>query len=132
MAACESLNSTTGRQMKSSSLVAGRTYYRLTFADRDLTMPGVEPLVFLGQVTDDAGTEGFVFQDTASFVQFGSGLEGDEQHEEIILYFMPEADIGAIYDIEELAAEVAESARRAVSLNHPSLKVLQPGWQGAS
>lgn len=109
--------------MNSSTLVSGRTYYRLTFADRDLTMPGVEPLVFLGRVTDDGGTEGFVFQDPASYVRFGSGLEGDEQHEDILLSFMPEADIGMMYDIEELAAEVAESARRAVSLNHPALKV---------
>jgi hypothetical protein len=26
----------------------GRTYFRLTFADRDFTMPGVEPLVYVG------------------------------------------------------------------------------------
>jgi hypothetical protein len=113
--------------MKASSLIIGRTYFRLTFADRDLTMPGVEPLVFLGQVTDEGGTDGFVFQDTASYVHFGSGLEGDEQHEEIVLYFMPESDIGAMYDVEELAAEVSESARRAVALNHPPLKVLRTG-----
>jgi hypothetical protein len=115
------------KPMKASALVIGRTYYRLTFADRDLTMPGVEPLVFLGEVADEGGTEGLVFQDTGSYVRFGSGLEGDEQHEEIVLYFMPESDIGAIYDIEELAAEVSEAARRAVSENHPSLTVLGTG-----
>ncbi len=111
--------------MKASALVIGRTFFRLTFADRDLTMPAVEPLVFLGQVTDDGGTQGFVFQDTGSYVRFGSGLEGEEQHEEIVLYFMPEADIGAMYDIEELAAEVNESSRRAVTANHPKLQVLR-------
>jgi hypothetical protein len=110
--------------MKASTLVIGRTYFRLTFADRDLTMPGVEPLVFLGEVTDESGNHGFVFQDTVSYVQHGSGLEGEEQHEEIGLYFMPEADVGAMYDVEELATEMAESARRAVSLNHPTLKAL--------
>ena len=110
--------------MKASSLVIGRTYFRLTFADRDLTMPGVEPLVYLGEVTDDGGTPGFVCQDTLSFVQHGSGLEGEEQHEDIVLYFMPESEIGALYDVEELAIEVTESARRAVSLNHPTLKTL--------
>jgi hypothetical protein len=108
--------------MKASTLVIGRTYFRLTFADRDLTMPGVEPTVFLGEVADDSGTRGFVFQDTLSFVQHGSGLEGDEQHEDIVLYFLPESEVGAMYDVEELAAEVSEAARRAVSLNHPTLK----------
>ncbi len=113
--------------MKASVLEIGRTFYRLTFADRELTMPAVEPLVFLGQVTDDGGTQGFVFQDTLSYVRFGSGLEGEEQHEEIALYFMPEADIGAMYDIEELAVEVNESSRRAVAANHPKLHVLRTG-----
>ncbi|MES1263315.1 MAG: hypothetical protein ABUL69_03090 [Peristeroidobacter soli] len=108
--------------MKASELIVGRTYFRLTFADRDLTMPGVEPVVFLGEVQDDGGTDGFVFQDTASFVQHGSGLEGDEQHEDINLYFLPESEIGALYDIGELATEITESAQRAVSSNYPTLK----------
>jgi len=79
-------------------------------------------LVFLGEVIDDAGTRGFAFQDTASFVQHGSGLEGDEQDEEIVLYFLPESEIGALYDIDELTAEIAGAAQRAVSLNYPTLK----------
>lgn len=111
--------------MKASTLINGRTYYRLTFADRDLTMPGVEPLVYLGEVTDEDGTHGFVFQDTASFVQHGSGLEGEEQHEDIVLLFMPEDELGAVYDIEEVATEVAASAKRAMELKHPQLKALR-------
>ena len=85
-------------------------------------MPGVEPVVFLGEVQDEDGTNGFVFQDTVSFVQHGSGLEGEEQHEEIGLYFLPESEIGAMYDIDELSAEISEAAHRAVSANHPTLK----------
>jgi hypothetical protein len=118
--------------MKVSALVISRTYFRLTFADRDLTMPGVEPVVFLGEVTDENGTHGFVFQDTVSYVRFGSGLEGDEQHEEIDLIFVPETELGAMYDVEELAAEVGEAARRAVSLSFPVLKVLHTKGQSAS
>jgi hypothetical protein len=109
--------------MNVSDLVIGRTYFRLTFSDPDLTMPGVEPLVYLGQVADDSGTEGIVFQDTNSYVQHGSGLEGEEQHEDIVLYFMPESELGAIYTLAELAGEVTESAKRAVELNYPHLKV---------
>ena len=108
--------------MKASMLVIGRTYFRLTFADHDLTMPGVEPVVYLGEVADVGGTQGFVFQDTASYVMHGSGLEGEEQNEDILLYFMAESDIGAVYTVEELAVEVAESAQRAVSQNHPQLR----------
>jgi hypothetical protein len=113
--------------MKPSALIVGRTYFRLTFADRDLTMPGVEPLVFLGEVMDDGGTRGFAFQDTASFIQHGSGLEGEEQHEEIALYFLPESEIGALYDIGELATEITEAVQRAASSNYP---MLRPGRNG--
>ena len=113
--------------MKASALIVGRTYFRLTFADRDLTMPGVEPLVFLGEVMDVGGTRGFAFQDTASFVQHGSGLEGEEQHDEIVLYFLAESEIGAVYDIGELMTEIAEAAQRAASSNYP---MLTPGRTG--
>jgi hypothetical protein len=113
--------------MKASTLVVGRTYFRLTFADRDLTMPGVEPLIFLGEVVEEGGSNGFVFQDTNSFVQFGSGLEGDEQHEDIAMYFMPESEIGALYDVSELAEEVGEAAKRAAELNYPQLESFRSG-----
>jgi hypothetical protein len=113
--------------MKPSALIISRTYFRLTFADLDLTMPGVEPVVYLGEVSDENGTHGFVFQDTVSYVRFGSGLEGEEQHEEIALTFVPETELGAMYDVEELAAEVGEAARRAVSLNFPALEALRTG-----
>lgn len=113
--------------MKASTLVVGRTYFRLTFADRDLTMPGVEPLIFLGEVMEEGGSNGFVFQDTASYIQYGSGLEGDEQPEDVAMYFLPESEIGALYDISELAEEVAEAAKRAAALNYPRLAALRSG-----
>src|SRR4051812_18060089 len=103
--------------MDTSTLVNGRTYYRLTFSDPDLTMPGVEPLVFLKQATDEDGTSGFVFQDTISFVMHGSGLEGEEQHEDITMYFMEEEMVRSLYGVEELAEEVSQAAQRSVTLN---------------
>jgi len=115
--------------MDTSALSIGRTYFRVTFADADLTMPGVEPLVFLGQAADDSGSQGFVFQDTVSYIRHGSGLEGDEQHEDIALYFMAEEDARSLSDISRLAVEVTEAAQRAVSLNFPVLPVLRDRWE---
>jgi hypothetical protein len=63
------------KHMKASALTVGRTYYQLTFADRDQTMPGVEPLVFLGHVKFDGGGDAYAFQDTVSYVRFGSRLD---------------------------------------------------------
>jgi hypothetical protein len=78
-------------------------------------------------VQEEGGSNGFVFQDTGSFVQHGSGLEGDEQHEDIAMYFMPEAEIGALYDIQEIAEEIGEAAKRAAELNYPRLPTLKSG-----
>ena len=84
-------------------------------------MPAVEPLVFLKQAIDEEGTSGFVFQDTLSYVLHGSGLEGEEQHEDVTMYFMEQEDAQSLYGVEELAAVITEAAQRAVSLNFPSL-----------
>lgn len=108
--------------MKASALKPGSTYFRLTYSDPDLTMPGVEPLVFLSEVTDDDGTHGFVFQDTASYVRLGSGLEGEEQSEEIGLYFVPDDDLGTISDLAEVVQEINAAADRAASLGYPTLR----------
>jgi hypothetical protein len=108
--------------MKASDLKPGVTYFRVTFADSDLTMPGVEPVVFLSEVTNDDGAHGFVFQDAMSFVRFGSGLEGDEQPEEVGLYFVPDEDLGTISDLAEVVEEVTAAARRAASKGYPTLR----------
>jgi hypothetical protein len=108
--------------MKASELKAGSTYFRLTYSDQNLTMPGVEPIVYLSEVTDDDGTHGYVFQDTASYVRFGSGLEGDEQADEIGLYFVPDDDLGTISDLADVAQEINAAAERASSLGYPTLR----------
>lgn len=119
--------------MEPNSLVVGRTYYRLTFADSDLTMPGVEPLVFLGEVTLDDGIHAFAFQDTVSYVRFGSRLQLTEDNDEILLYFIPDDDIGtSICDIATVVGEISAAGSRAEAMNHPVLPVLGTGWQSGS
>jgi hypothetical protein len=118
--------------METSALAVGRTYYQLTFADRDLTMPGAEPLVFLGHVDLDDGGDAFAFQDTVSYVRFGSRLELEQDHDEITVYFLSESDVRSLQDVDGIATAIAAAAERAASLSHPVLKVLRDGWQSAS
>jgi hypothetical protein len=108
--------------MKAATLERGVTYFRITYPDPDLTMPGVEPIVFLSEVTDEDGVHGYVFQDTVSYLRFGSGLEGDEQPEEIGLYFVPDDDLGTISDLAEVVEEVTAAAQRAASKGFPTLR----------
>jgi hypothetical protein len=112
--------------MQPPSLVVGRTYYRLTFADRDLTMPGVTPLVFLGEIALEDGTPGFAFQDTVSYVRFGSMLQMHEHHEEVAVELLTAADLRTgVLDVGTVAGEVAAAAQRAAELNHPVLPILE-------
>jgi hypothetical protein len=119
--------------MDVSSLVIGSTYYRLTFADRDLTMPGVEPLVYLGEVELSDGGKARAFQDTVSYVRFGSHIGASEGIDEMFVYFLPDREIGSdIVGIADVAVRVASAAKRAEQLGFPVLPVLRDGWRGAS
>ena len=118
--------------METSALEIGRTYYQLTFADRDMTMPGIEPWVFIGPVELEEGGSAFAFQDSVSYVRFGSRLELKADHDEIQVYFLPSREVEELKDVHGISVAVAEAAERAKALNHPVLPVLRDGWQSAS
>ena len=116
--------------MATLSLQVGHTYYQLTFADRDMTMPGVEPLVYLGDADPTDGEVPHIFQDTVSYVRFGSRLNLSQDHDEITIYFISPNEIGTgIIDVQQVAIEVAAAAQRAEALNNPVLPTLLDNWQ---
>jgi hypothetical protein len=118
--------------MHSKQLDVGRTYYHLTFADRDLTMPGIEPWVYIGEVELEDGRAMLAFQDTVSYVRFGSRLDLTEGNDEIEVYFIePGALGGSILALEEVANEVSQAVKRATELGSPTLPVLKTGWSSA-
>jgi len=111
-------------------LEVGHTYYRLTFADRDLTMPGVQPLVYLGDADPQDGQIPHIFQDTVSYVRFGSRLEMGRDHDEVFVYFVSPEEVGSgILNVQQVATAVSAAAQRAVALNSPKLSVVgDEGW----
>ncbi|QNN47460.1 hypothetical protein H9L17_04800 [Thermomonas brevis] len=107
--------------MSNLALVIGNTYYRVTYADRDLTMPGVEPLVYIGDGTGETGEPFHAFQDTVSYVRYGSRFApGSTERDDLLVYFLPSSEIGV--DVVDL--------RRVQSLSKTALSVqLQQGGQ---
>lgn len=102
------------KDMNKNDLVVGRTYFRLTFADRDFTMPGVEPLVFLGEVTED-GRPMLAFQDTVSYVRFGDAFDPSTPSEEVAIDLKePEQLAGNILDVDTLAREKSRKPQIAL------------------
>jgi hypothetical protein len=118
--------------MEESSLIVGHTYYRLAFADRDFTMPSVEPLVYLGSAEFDDGKNGHAFQEASSYIAFGSALTQAEPNEECAILVLGPAEVGrAILAVEVVAREVAAAAERAAALGHPSLPSQRARWDSA-
>jgi len=111
-------------------LKVGHTYFRLTYADRDMTMPGVEPLVYIGDAEADDGAGPHVFQDTVSYVRFGSRLDLTHDHDEMLVYFISPSEIGSdVVDVQQAAVEVSAAAQRAAALSNPVLPILRDGWR---
>lgn len=68
-----------GEMVAPTDLKHGEAYYMLTFADRDWTIPGVEPMIYVGvNVFDSHKAEAephYCFQDTVSFNRFGDATQ---------------------------------------------------------
>jgi hypothetical protein len=64
--------------MAPGNLIKGRAYYRITYADPKLTIPGVEPMMYVGvDIFPDEGKSesSYYFQDTISFHQHGNCID---------------------------------------------------------
>src|SRR6187551_1306631 len=101
--------------MDASSLEQGQTYYRLTFADRALTMPGLEPCVYIGSYDDLKGTVRHAFQDTASYVAQGSALETDLSDDDSVRVVLATAEEipTTVIHLDQAAEEIAKASIRA-------------------
>ena len=120
--------------MSNLRLRVGNTYYRVTFADRDMTMPGVEPLVYIGDGTGEDGEPFHAFQDTISYVRYGSRLvPGSSDRDDLLVYLLPATEIGVdLLDLKSLAVLVQDCIQRAAATGWPVLPVLRDGWFAAT
>ncbi len=115
-------------------LVVGNTYYRITYADRDMTMIGVDPLVYLGDVTSSEGEVLHAFQDTVSYVRFGSRLGPEAvDDEDIDVFFISQHEIGEdLVELEGVVAAATASLKRQREVGFPLLPILKQGWRAAT
>ena len=113
-------------------LVRGRTYYKLTYSDPALTMPGVEPMVYIGKnaflevvgETEDT----YQFQDTVSFVRFGYVTDTDKKDECFVEPFRKEQLGTDILTLEQAHKAVGRALVKSRKLKEPRLKVSKGKW----
>jgi hypothetical protein len=110
-------------RMDDSALIPGRTYYRLTFADPNMTMPGVEPLVYIGRHDSD-GKMLHTFQDTISYTWVGRypGPFRADQDIEVSLYSMSDPEAEGMLSLANVLSEFKKLEARAERLGFPELK----------
>jgi hypothetical protein len=104
--------------MSPQDLQVGSAYYRITYADLNLTIPRVEPMIFIGMNVFEPGgasaLPAYGFQDTVSFYRFGSAadykgpvdLSGEGAH----TYSFTAEEVGELVDL----AGAAEALNHAV------------------
>ncbi len=116
-------------------LEKGKTYYMLTYADPNFTMPGVEPMVYVGKnafvrcLEDERDT--YQFQDTISYLRFGFVTDADNKEECRVEAFREEELGSSIMMLEDISKAISESLERSRQLGEPVLSVSKGKWFAA-
>src|SRR3954471_10788737 len=69
-----------GEYATADTLLAGHTYFRLGYVDKQMRIPELTPLVYIGRNLAENGTDALYFQDAARYlagIRFGDANEGD-------------------------------------------------------
>lgn len=109
--------------MKIEQLERGQAYYRLTYADPELTIFGIEPMVYVGInifPDDDSGGAIYYFQDTASYLTRGAAtdLASSTRHPEISIRVFPFSakEIGiAVVSLDDVIAALVDARAAQVA-----------------
>lgn len=107
--------------MTPRDLKAGSAYYRVTYADNELTIPRVEPMIYIGTNIgddDDPATVVYYFQDTVSHLWRGPVMDAGHhsKHPQIETLVFPHTEEEVQRDVLTLAevqAALTEAQERA-------------------
>jgi hypothetical protein len=113
--------------MSPQDLKIGSAYFQVTFSDREFTIPGVDPMIYIGvdviepdPSSDLSDQPRFVFQDTVSFSRFGSLVDykgsANLEDEGAYVYSFTLADLEGIFDLSGAVAELGKALERARAL----------------
>jgi hypothetical protein len=108
----------------------GKTYYYLTYADPGLTMPGLNPVVYVGKnIFGDEKEDTYYFQDTPSFTRFGIATESPNSLECSVHSISTNKFGSSVIEQHQLPSIVNGVIERAEKLGFPKLKVCKGNWK---
>lgn len=98
------------KSVRSSELVEGSTYFMVAYADDDMHVPMVEPLVFLGRDINGKADGQLYFQDAQSYMHGGPHPENTTDDQE--LFKFPDDGLGSILTLDEAVEEMQRCLAR--------------------
>jgi hypothetical protein len=108
----------------------GKTYYYLTYADPGFTMPGLDPVVYVGKnIVGDEQEDSYYFQDTPSFTRFGLVTESSNPLECLVQAISTNKFGSSVIEHHQLLGIVNGAIERAEKLGFPKLKVCKGNWE---
>lgn len=112
------------------NLKYGATYYRVTYADANLSMPAIEPMVYIGEnIFGDEDEATYYFQDAVSVLVFGRVGEATDT-KACRFSSVPGSELGTIIvDIDQAVRVVTSAAEKGRELGYPKLEKAKGIWQ---
>ena len=108
----------------------GATYYRVTYADPNLSMPGIEPLVYIGEnIFGDEDEPTYYFQDAVSVLVVGRVGEATDTKECRVSSFSGSELGTSIVDIDLAVRVLTSAAEKSRELGYPKLEKTKGEWQ---
>jgi hypothetical protein len=98
--------------ISSDQLLIGDTYFSVTYADEDMTIPLVETMTYIGKnLGDHDDTDTLYFQDVESY-RAGIRLSDNPQPDSLELFFCAPDQLNAVFDFERAMEELMRCSIR--------------------
>ena len=86
--------------VKSESLTVGDVYYKVSFADQEMTIPIMLTVIFAGKDLDEGDNGIYYFQDYDSY-QEGERYGIDDSLKHAVFYTCGDRELGGVYQFED-------------------------------
>lgn len=97
--------------LSTNTFVVGEVYYRVTYPDREMRLPGIESFVCVGsELSDQHSGDTWYFQPASDFGRFGSALAPGMRGRPVIC--VSHECLAEMLDIDRLLDELRGAARR--------------------
>jgi hypothetical protein len=98
------------KSVKPSDLVQGTTYFMVSYLDDHMSVPTVEPIVFLGRSIHGDSDGKLYFQDAPSHIHGGPYPENMTDEQDLLSF--PDHGLGSILTLEEAVEELQRCLAR--------------------